>query len=479
MWNPRLLLTAIALPIFQVQASVPWDGLLNESGGNRVFFGSVLEGADPFEREADTALAPASVTKIFTAASALDFLGPDFRFPTTLSWREVTAGDPARITDLTITGHGDPTFGMSEHGEDYRSRFNRYIDLLAELGVKEVIGPATTRSDDPRWEVVRFPEGWLEEDHIECFGSQAQAFNIQINCGTFVLKSPTQFGWSEEGVPTNVTVDVKWGSATELEVIPLHSDQIQSVGYEIRGTLNRTRGRESVVLYLAVHEARKWAENIFRLQLTRSQKIAYKPTLAFPDASGSPQSLEVLSPPLSEILVPFLKKSLNQNGDALFKFLGRQWGSGSEADLIAAGKVISAEYFQKISVAPVTFHDGSGVSQTNSVTPRAVMALLHYFQTWPAAQFAHLWRALPIAGVDGTLERRMKGTAAHGRLRAKTGTLTGVNNLAGFVPPLGYGGDPSKLFPFVIISRGSKTDGPTARAAIDRVGAKFSQLNDY
>jgi D-alanyl-D-alanine carboxypeptidase/D-alanyl-D-alanine-endopeptidase (penicillin-binding protein 4) len=125
-------------------------------------------------------------------------------------------------------------------------------------------------------------------------------------------------------------------------------------------------------------------------------------------------------------------------------------------------------------VASLVFKDGSGVSHQSFVTPRATETLLEALKVHP--DFEVIWDALPIAGVDGTLERRMKGTPAQAWLRAKTGTLSDAYNLAGYIPTESDW-MPTNLVSFVHLISTSKENGKEARALIDRTGAELSRVH--
>jgi D-alanyl-D-alanine carboxypeptidase/D-alanyl-D-alanine-endopeptidase (penicillin-binding protein 4) len=135
----------------------------------------------------------------------------------------------------------------------------------------------------------------------------------------------------------------------------------------------------------------------------------------------------LIPPPLAEDVVVINQVSQNLHAQVLFRRLGDLEGTGSEQ---WAGKVMNG-LFEKAGIprAGYDFSDGSGMSSYNRVSPRAMIALLHWIdgQPWGPA-----WHAsLPVAGRDGTLKRRFIGTPLEGNLTAKTGTLNATNALSG------------------------------------------------
>jgi D-alanyl-D-alanine carboxypeptidase/D-alanyl-D-alanine-endopeptidase (penicillin-binding protein 4) len=124
-----------------------------------------------------------------------------------------------------------------------------------------------------------------------------------------------------------------------------------------------------------------------------------------------------------------LKQSQNLHAELMLRRLGRVSGTGSSADGVAV-----IDQMLLASGADRTgwdFSDGSGMSTYNRVTPR----LVAHFLQWTARQrWGDTFRAsLPVGGVDGTLSRRFKGTPLEGKLFAKTGSLSAVNALSGFM----------------------------------------------
>lgn len=137
----------------------------------------------------------------------------------------------------------------------------------------------------------------------------------------------------------------------------------------------------------------------------------------------------LVPPPLAEDLRTINKSSQNLHAELMLRRLGRLNGTGAIAD----GLVIVRDMLARAGLrgTDYDFSDGSGMSTYNRVTPRGVVRLLRWAgtQPWGAA-----WRAtFPIAGVDGTLARRFRGTALEGRLFAKTGSLNATAALSGYL----------------------------------------------
>lgn len=139
--------------------------------------------------------------------------------------------------------------------------------------------------------------------------------------------------------------------------------------------------------------------------------------------------LQLAPPPLAEDLRTINKVSQNLHAELMLRRLGRQSGTGAITDGLAIVRAMLER--AGLRRTDYDFSDGSGMSTYNRVTPRGVVTLLRWAagQPWGAA-----WRAtFPVAGVDGTLTRRFRGTALEGRLFAKTGSLNATSALSGYL----------------------------------------------
>ncbi|HEU5284875.1 MAG TPA: D-alanyl-D-alanine carboxypeptidase/D-alanyl-D-alanine-endopeptidase, partial [Sphingomicrobium sp.] len=150
---------------------------------------------------------------------------------------------------------------------------------------------------------------------------------------------------------------------------------------------------------------------------------------AAPRPAGPAVLARLAGPPLLQDLKTINKLSQNVHAELMLRRVGRQEGDGSIADGVAAIEAMLTS--AGVPRTQYDFSDGSGMSTYNRVAPRATIRLLRWIDAQP---WAAQWRGtLPIAGVDGTLDERFKGTWLRGRLFAKTGTLNATNALAGYL----------------------------------------------
>lgn len=454
-------LALLALPDFAYATN--WDHLLDQQGGTNVHFGVLLSGPQIFSRNSDEFFVPASNMKIITAAAALDRLGPDYRFGTKIEWQAIRPRDPSVITHFKLTGSGDPTWGMVEFGSSLTSQIDELTDLLYQKGVREIHGAIQLQESDSRWENKSIPHGWEQDDLLECYGAQARSFNLAMGCGTYAVRSPAKGEWFEPGIPALVKQSIRSGPVTALAVSA--TDQ----GFLISGTFKT--GDSARWFLLPVNDGKGWVLNLLTASL-KKRGILLRPSEPS-HSKGENHAIIYYSPTLAEILKPMLKISLNLLADSLFKKMGERLGDHSP-DLFVAGRYAVEEFLEKHSFnSHFFFYDGSGLSRENQITPSGLFSLMEKFTHLPF--FPFIWDALSIAGVDGTLKGRMKGTSAENVLRGKTGTLDGVYNLSGYIPRRDRQENAIGFSPFVILTHTTPTYREVARAAEDRVGAELSR----
>jgi serine-type D-Ala-D-Ala carboxypeptidase/endopeptidase (penicillin-binding protein 4) len=387
-----------------------------------------------YSRDAGKLFVPASNQKILTSAAALHVLGPEYRF------RTVLLGGPLRDSilesDLWVAGLGDPSVSSHMAG-DAMLPLQSMADALAERGIRRIRG------------VVR-PWGNAFPDANAGFGWQLEDFEFPY--GAVVDELLFNEGFSE--------IQVRGGAnpGDPVEVRTLPAGTFPRVRVEAR-TVARGTGRDSLPRLTAAKDSATWeivlsgfiaAGDSATLAVThRDPPTAYLAALqeALAErgigtgtsavAAGGDSTIPAVdtlfiqySPPLALILQFFMKPSQNQIGEMLFKataLAATDTGSARVARRLF-GELLriwgaEADGFQ--------VYDGSGLSRRNLVSPETVVRVLDAMRRGP--HFATYYDAFPVAGVDGTLRSRMRGTVGEANVRGKTGTLGGVRSLSGYV----------------------------------------------
>ena len=402
---------------------------------------SLDRGDTLFAREADRLYTPASNRKLFTAASALHWLGPEHRFRTTLVATGPVETDTLR-GDLVLIGRGDPDL-LPAH-------LAALADTLAATGTRVVAGDV--RADDAWFDDVEWGAGWMWDDgpywewpYVTALTVADNVVTVTVQPGARVgdpvavaLDPPTGY------VSVNVSaVTAAAGAPSEL-VVDRRWDPKENV-VDVTGAL--AQGAEPIVARRTVEDPALYAATLLR-EILEARGIevlgaARHGDLAAAEAGlsggGSPHAVvdtvaTHVSDPLSESVRNFLKISDNLTGELLVKAVGASVAGppGTYEKGLSAERAFLAQEVG-IDTTAQMLADGSGVSRYNLVTARQIVALLRYMTTREDL-FPSYREALPIAGVDGTLEGRMRGTPAEGRAGAKTGTLNGVTALSGYVP---------------------------------------------
>jgi D-alanyl-D-alanine carboxypeptidase/D-alanyl-D-alanine-endopeptidase (penicillin-binding protein 4) len=427
---------------FTTRADALLDVLPSSKGAWGLLVVDAQTGETLFERNADSYFVPASNMKLFTTALALAKLGPDFRFHTTLETRGTISPDGTLSGDLILVGRGDPNLSNRKFPYELKEEFDgpperalaELADALAAKGVKEITGDVV--GDDSYFPRERYPNGWEIDDMVWEYGAAISALVVDDNTVTVML-APGE----RAGDPVGATVapltpdfvlenDVTTASPEQRAELRLTREPGANL-VVIRGTLPANSAPRKLVLAIeepALHTAALLAP----LLAERGIKINGKTRAAhMPETDATPRSVlaDHVSVPLSDSLKLVNKISQNLHTEMLLRTAARQNGLWSTPeDLIK----VPQDFYASIGIGAddVIQTDGSGLSRHDLVTPRAVVTLLKYAQQQP--WFAPYFASLPVAGVDGSLQERMKGTVAEGRIHAKTGSVEHVRTLSGF-----------------------------------------------
>ncbi|HYT49355.1 MAG TPA: D-alanyl-D-alanine carboxypeptidase/D-alanyl-D-alanine-endopeptidase, partial [Pyrinomonadaceae bacterium] len=420
-----------------------------------------------FEQDANKFVRPASNMKLYTVATAFDRLTPDFHFITSVYAKEKP--DDGKVKgDLVIYGRGDPSLAARFNNGDYFKGINDLADRIVAAQIKRIKGDLV--GDESYFNGAPLGSGWEWEDLTWSYGAQISALTINDNAIDLNVKPGEKAGAPvvfTTGPPSasfitiiNRATTSARGSKSDLRIYR----GLGANTLELSGTL--PLGDAGFVGGVAIPDPALAFVSMLRDALTkRGVKIdgrvrtitdrsggSLMPRIPPGFASGSiaqfPVEIASLqSPPFSEIAAHTLKPSQNQYTELILRTLGRNPqvldasgntrplagdARGSTDDEEAGLQTVRAFLRQAgIGDNDVALNDGSGLSRNDLISANTTVQLLTFMSKHK--YFTQFRDALPIAGVDGTLRTRMRGTPAEGNVRAKTGSLSSVASLSGYV----------------------------------------------
>ena len=435
-----------------------------------------------FERNADKLFKPASNAKLYTAALALDRLGADYRIKTSFYAATKPDADGVIHGNLLVYGRGDPCFSARFNGGDYTKALQPAIEALLAAGVKRIDGGII--GDESYFHGAPFGSGWTWDDLQEYYGAPASALTFQDNTVDLIFKSGPTAGDPCEILTLPETSILTFSNLTQTVAskkesrpsITIYRPVGESVVYAWGGVPpGITRSNESIsVPKPALWFAAMLKEGLAQRGVTVTGSASAENWLAREasplDWSNLVEIASVLSRPMSEIVKQTLKPSQNLYAQLLLLQVGVTSPEDTNDDTEQAGLKEMQKFLGSFGISHkmAQLEEGSGLSRGCLVTPSATVKLLAFMDHHRDRDV--FWDALPIAGVDGTLRNRFKGTPAAGHLRAKTGSLGGVNTLSGYVTRAGG----EKLVFSIMLN--NYRDENDARATIDAVAVQLTEF---
>ncbi|PYQ17059.1 MAG: D-alanyl-D-alanine carboxypeptidase/D-alanyl-D-alanine-endopeptidase [Acidobacteria bacterium] len=386
-----------------------------------------------YARNADKNMKPASTAKLVTTAAALDAFGPDDRLRTTLETAGRLDGLGRILGDVYLVGRGDPNLSGRFTDGRITAAFEELADALRGQGVRRIEGRLV--GHEGLFKGDRRGDDWAWGDLVWWYGAEvsALAFNdnsadLRVSAGervgepVLVERNPVSSYYQVVSTATTSPA----GTASDLRVDrPLGANVIRISG-------SFPLGLKPWENSVALEDPARYAATVFS-EVLASRGIVVARTVET-SSDPLPAGLRVLAghdgPPLSEVLKGVNKPSQNLHAEMLLRLLGaRLKGDGT----VESGQAAVEDFLLRVGVHPErwSLQDGSGLSRSDILSAHEMVSLL---AAMGRHRYADAFRAsLPVAGVDGTLKNRMKGTAAEGRVRAKTGTIRHVNALGGYV----------------------------------------------
>ena len=444
----------------------------------------VSTGEVVYQRNSDHFFIPASNTKLFSTALALMRLGPDYHMQTRVTADSMPDAKGVLHCDLQLIGGGDTT--LSGRAYPYRKddkpngnplqAIETLADEIVAKGVRRVDGDVI--GDDTAFVWAPVPVGWAQDDATWEYGAPVSALILNDNAFSLTVRPG-----AHAGDPARIS------NSPLVEDLTIHNlvRTVQSGKREIN--FNRRAGSREVEVWgqiavsdaglselLAVGDPALFAARVLYDALERrgvqimGRPVArhrYEesvPDLKFAEPQPAQGSVELAvhtSPPLLEMLRVVNKVSQNLHAETVLRETARvKRGIGSREAGLEELKLFLGE--AGVAETAYFLRDGSGLSRLNLVTPETVAKLLVYMAR--SAQRDAWISLLPVGGEDGTLGSRFKGTAVVGRVRAKTGSISHVAALSGYLDKSN-----GRLLAFSIFVNNFNGPSSGSRAVIDRI----------
>lgn len=411
--------------------------------------------------DGDKFFIPASNAKLFTTATALRLLGSDYRIRTSLFAIEPPVNGDIK-GGLYVVGRGDPSFST-------KSGLKSLVSQLVAKGVKRVSGGLIPLGT---FRGTGLGNGWEWQDLQEDYAAIASAFTLNENVIDWTIRpgkatQPVKFAWDNPELASGWHVQNLATTGSPDTTMTL--------------TVTRSLGQKQLIVTgsmpenakpdlgaTAVIDPESHLIGLLKTEMA-TQGISVSDSLSpFKNTSPQLELATVESPPLQDLVIKANKFSNNFYAESFLRILGTRSKQGAE-DSGDRGLKVIASYLKELGIpsTSILLADGSGLSRQNLVTPKAMVQLLGIMSKEKSFR-----DSLAIAGVDGTLANRFKNTLAVGTLRGKTGNLSGVVALAGYLKPKDY-----DELAFSITINNSNQSGKELREYVDAIALLLTRLH--
>lgn len=403
----------------------------------------VQEGRTVYSYDTDRLQSPASVLKTVATATALEILGEDYRYPTTLEYDGILENGTLE-GNLYIKGSGDPSLGSSHFAPRQNKFLSTWIAALQKAGIKHITGSVI--SDESIFDTEGVSIKWLREDMGNYYAPGSYGISIFDNMYKLSLQTGAA---GTRPVLKGTEPDIPFiRFKNYLKAAPVSSDSAYIIGApldDVRylyGVL--PANREAYVLKGDIPDPALYLARYLTDQLQQKGiRVDGSPSCYRIEVEENrwkkgerKEIVTTYSPTLREIASICNHVSHNLYADALVKTVGLQYKPRRNEMISSFGRGVQVvkEYWEKkgLDVFPLRMNDGSGLAPADKVSAGFMGELLVYMATESAVSDAFI-ASLPQAGIEGSVRNFLKGSKLQGKAHLKSGGITGVRSYAGYI----------------------------------------------
>lgn len=403
----------------------------------------VQEGRTVYSYDTDRLQSPASVLKTVATATALEILGEDYRYPTTLEYDGILENGTLE-GNLYIKGSGDPSLGSSHFAPGQNKFLSTWIAALQKAGIKHITGSVI--SDESIFDTEGVSIKWLREDMGNYYAPGSYGISIFDNMYKLSLQTGAA---GTRPVLKGTEPDIPFiRFKNYLKAAPVSSDSAYIIGApldDVRylyGVL--PANREAYVLKGDIPDPALYLARYLTDQLQQKGiRVDESPSCYRIEVEENrwkkgerKEIVTTYSPTLREIASICNHVSHNLYADALVKTVGLQYKPRRNEMISSFGRGVQVvkEYWEKkgLDVFPLRMNDGSGLAPADKVSAGFMGELLVYMATESAVSDAFI-ASLPQAGIEGSVRNFLKGSKLQGKAHLKSGGITGVRSYAGYI----------------------------------------------
>ena len=403
----------------------------------------VQEGRTVYSYDTDRLQSPASVLKTVATATALEILGEDYRYPTTLEYDGILENGTLE-GNLYIKGSGDPSLGSSHFAPGQNKFLSTWIAALQKAGIKHITGSVI--SDESIFDTEGVSIKWLREDMGNYYAPGSYGISIFDNMYKLSLQTGAA---GTRPVLKGTEPDIPFIRCKNyLKAAPVSSDSAYIIGApldDVRylyGVL--PANREAYVLKGDIPDPALYLARYLTDQLQQKGiRVDGSPSCYRIEVEENrwkkgerKEIVTTYSPTLREIASVCNHVSHNLYADALVKTVGLQYKPRRNEMISSFGRGVQVvkEYWEKkgLDVFPLRMNDGSGLAPADKVSAGFMGELLVYMATESAVSDAFI-ASLPQAGIEGSVRNFLKGSKLQGKAHLKSGGITGVRSYAGYI----------------------------------------------